>query len=350
MDLQSANFWRVQLLRAAAACAPAIRIMEVCGTHTNAIAKNNLRALLPGNVQLISGPGCPICVSGVLFIEKIRSLLRSNVTVAMFGDLLRIPGNQGSLLGEKNLQIVYSPEDALEYARKNPQQEVVFAAVGFAPTLSAASALIMDCVECGVKNFSLLSDFKELTPVLNTLCQQRQLHGLLLPGHVASVVGSNYFKGIPIPGVVAGFEPENILHSIKLLLQAIGQQQTDFLVNDYPSAVRDAGNLAAMQLINECFEISGSIWRGLGFVPGGGWKLRKEYAQFYAEERYDLAGVQASENPACRCGEVLTGLISPRECPLFGKVCTPRNPAGACMSSCEGSCAAEFNYTGGNDL
>lgn len=350
MDLQSAEIWRSLLAQAAEVCASELRIMEVCGTHTNAIAQNNLRSLLPENVQLISGPGCPVCVSGVLFIEKIRSLLRSNITVAMFGDLLRIPGSQGTLMGEKNLKVVYSPEDALEYARQNPEQEVVFAAVGFAPTLSAAAALIMECRACGVENFSLLSDFKELLPVLRMLCAQRGLHGLLLPGHVASITGKNYFRNLPVPGVVAGFEPENILHSLQIILQAVAGSQLDWLVNNYPSAVRENGNTAALKLIEAVFEVSNSVWRGLGEVPGGGWKLRNEYAQFDAEKRYDLTGVQASENPACRCGEVLTGKISPRGCPLFGKVCTPRNPAGACMSSSEGSCAAEFNYAGGSDL
>ena len=348
MDLRSANFWQTALKKAAMPCIPAIRIMEVCGTHTHAIAKNNLRALLPESVKLISGPGCPICVSGVLFIEKIRTLLRNNVTVAMFGDLLRIPGANGSLMGEKNLKLVYSPEDALTYAVENPDKEVVFAAVGFAPTLSAAAALITGCVEKKVKNFTLLSDFKEITPVLTELSKTQQLSGLLLPGHVASVVGCNYFKNLHIPAVVAGFEAENILHAIKLILDAIARNDQDYLFNDYTSAVRDNGNTFALKLIDQYFELSSSTWRGLGDIANAGWKLKDAYADFDAEKRFDLSKVEGKENPACRCGEVLTGVIEPKECPLFGKVCTPDSPAGACMSSSEGACAAIYQYQGGN--
>ena len=347
MDLRSANFWRTALAEAAACCDPAIRIMEVCGTHTHAIAKNNLRELLPENVKLISGPGCPICVSGVLFIEKIRTLLRSGATVAMFGDLLRIPGVNGSLMGEKNLKLVYSPEDALAFALDNPDKETVFAAVGFAPTLSAAAALMQGCTESKVKNFSLLADFKEITPVLTKLCRTRQLSGLILPGHVASVTGCNYFKNLHIPAVVTGFEPENILHAIKLILEAAAAKDNDFLFNDYPSAVRDNGNTFALQLIDEYFEKSASVWRGLGEIPESGWTLKNAYAEFDAEKRFDLSQVKGRENPACRCGEVLTGLIDPQDCPLFGKVCVPDNPVGACMSSSEGACSAAYHYQKG---
>ncbi len=349
MDLQSANFWRSSLAGAAAACAPAIRIMEVCGTHTNAIAQHSLRSLLPANVKLISGPGCPICVSGVLFIEKIRALLHKNITVAMFGDLLRIPGSNGSLMGEKNLKIVYSPEDALQFAQANLQAEVVFAAVGFAPTLSAAAALMMGCSGSGIKNFSLLSDFKELSPVMDKLTSSGNIDAFLLPGHVASVVGCDYFKDLDVPAAVAGFEPENILHTIKMLLDAVKSGNRNFLYNNYPQAVRQQGNTFALQLIERFFERSNSVWRGLGEVPGGGWTLKKEFAVFDAGKRYDLSQVTAEENPACCCGKVLTGMIEPPQCPLFGKLCTPSNPVGACMSSSEGACAAFYNF-GGADL
>ncbi|MBO5722574.1 MAG: hydrogenase formation protein HypD, partial [Lentisphaeria bacterium] len=221
MDLQSANFWSRALAGASAACGPAIRIMEVCGSHTHAIARNSLRELLPSTVKLLSGPGCPICVSGALFIEKIRALLQKKTIVTLFGDLLRIPGSRGTLPAAKNLQVVYSPEDALDIAQKNPDKEVIFAAVGFAPTLAAAAALLQGTTESGIKNFSLLTDFKELTPVLHILCSKRTLSGLLLPGHVASITGTNSFKNLPVPAVISGFEPENILHSIQLLLQAV---------------------------------------------------------------------------------------------------------------------------------
>ena len=324
-----------------------LRIMEVCGTHTHEIFRLGIRSLLSRNIELISGPGCPICVSGVLFIEKIRTLLRCGITVAMFGDLLRIPGVNGSLMGEKNLKLVYSPEDALAFAEENPDIETVFAAVGFAPTLSAAAALMQGCAESKVKNFSILSDFKEITPVLTQLCRTQQLSGLILPGHVASVTGSNYFRNLHIPAVVTGFEPENILHAIKLILEAAAAGNNDYLYNDYPSAVRDNGNTFALQLIERYFEKSASVWRGLGEIPESGWVLKNAYAEFDAEKRFDLSQVEGRENPACRCGEVLTGSIEPAGCPLFGKVCVPDNPVGACMSSSEGACAAAYQYQGG---
>ena len=347
MDWQSASFWKHSLTEVAERCNFPVKIMEVCGTHTNAIAQNNLRSLLPETVKLISGPGCPICVSGVLFIEKIRELLKNNISVAMFGDLLRIPGSNGLLPRTDNLKTVYSPEDALDFALTHPEKEVVFAAVGFAPTLSAAAALMSACEEADLKNFSILSDFKELTPVLDKLCASRRLDGLLLPGHVASVTGKNYFSNISVPGVVAGFTPENILHSIKMLLDAIANDNKKFLYNNYPEAVRENGNPVAWNLINCYFENTASVWRGLGKVASGGWSLKEQYSCFDAEKRFDLSHVCAEENPACSCGEVLTGLIEPNQCKLFGKVCVPGNPVGACMSSSEGSCAAFYNYCGG---
>ncbi len=346
MDLQSANFWSNALAGASASCGPAIRIMEVCGSHTHAIARNSLRELLPPSVKLLSGPGCPICVSGALFIEKIRTLLQKNTIVTLFGDLLRIPGTRGTLPAAKNLQAVYSPEDALDIALKTPDKEVIFAAVGFAPTLAAASALMQGALESGIKNFSLLADFKELTPVLNILCSKRTLSGLLLPGHVASITGKNSFKNLPVPAVISGFEPENILHSIQILLKATGRNEQNFLCNNYPEAVRDEGNLLALNLIDNFFEPADSVWRGLGNIPSSGWKLKKEFDSFDAETRFDLTRVTAEENSTCCCGKVLTAEIEPAECPLFGKACTPQNPAGACMSSAEGTCAAAYQSGG----
>ena len=347
MNSQSAQFWRRHLEQKVTSCSSPIQLMEVCGTHTHAVARYNLRELLPGNVTLVSGPGCPVCVSGALFIEKIRLLLRQNVTVALFGDLLRIPGSAGTLRGEKNLHIVYSPADALDFALENPQQQVVFAAVGFAPTLGAAAALMADVETKEVRNFSILSDFKEIMPVLHTLCAQSRLSGFLLPGHVASITGVQHFAGLPVPGVVAGFEPENILHALSLLLEAIVSGKNDFLANDYPEAVRDNGNQAALQLIDRFFDFGSGFWRGLGEIPRSRRTLKGEFAYFDAEKRFDLTGAVCTENPLCRCGEVLTGKIPPEKCPLFGKVCTPETPEGACMASPEGSCAAVFQWKGG---
>lgn len=347
MNISTAEYWRKTLADAVKSSTLPIRIMEVCGTHTHTIARNDLRLLLPHGVELISGPGCPICVSGVLFIEKIRSLLRKNITVFVFGDLLRIPGADGlSLMGEKNLKTVYSPADALTFAMENPRQEVIFAAVGFAPTLSAAAALMDSLIHSNIKNFSLLADFKEILPVLHWLCNSRGLSALLLPGHVASVVGSRYFAALPVPGAIAGFTAENILHSIKLLLDAIAEKKKNFLFNNYPEAVRHEGNLLALEFIGKFFELTAGTWRGLGTINNSAWSLKNDYKVFDAAQRYDLTAVTAAENPACRCGEVLTGMIKPQECSLFGKACTPENPVGSCMSSSEGSCSAEYIFGG----
>jgi hydrogenase expression/formation protein HypD len=342
MNSQSAQFWRCHLKKYAS-CSP-VRLMEVCGTHTHAIARYNLRELLPGNVTLVSGPGCPVCVSGALFIEKIRHLLRQDVTVALFGDLLRIPGSSGTLRGEKNFRIVYSPADALTFALENPEKQIVFAAVGFAPTLSAAAALMSEVEERTPDNFSLLSDFKGIMPVLNKLIDDSDIAGFLLPGHVASVTGVNHFAALDRPGVVSGFEAENILHSIALLLEAIFNGKKNHLFNNYPEAVRDGGNPLAEKLISRYFRPAPGFWRGLGEIPGSRMALKEAFARYDAEKRYDLSRVSAAENPECRCGEVLTGKCLPENCPLFGTVCTPENPAGACMASAEGSCAAAFQW------
>ena len=344
MDLKSANFWRDALAAATVSCNVQLRIMEVCGTHTHAIARYNLRALLPENVALISGPGCPVCVSGAGFIERIRFLLRQGITVAVFGDLLRIPGTEGTLAGEKNLKVVYSPADALAFALANPQLKVVFAAVGFAPTLGAAAALMAEVEEKNCKNFSLLSDFKEIRPVLSSLCANCRLSALLLPGHVASVTGAEHFADLPVPGVVSGFEPENILHSLLLLLQAVMEGRKNHLVNNYPQAVSHSGSKGALELIERYFSLSPGIWRGLGVIPGSGRVLKEEFAHWDASKLYALDSIQVKENPSCRCGEVISGNATPESCPLFGKGCTPENPAGACMASAEGSCAAAFIY------
>lgn len=345
MEMRAANFWRDCLAQAAkAARTREIRLMEVCGTHTHAIAEYGLRKLLPDNVKLISGPGCPVCVSGAGFIEKIRFLSRQGVTVALFGDLLRIPGAAGTLRGEAKLRIVYSPDDALDYAAAYPDTEMVFAAVGFEPTLSAGAALLARMEELDLPNFTLLSDFKRLRPVLDELSASRGLDGFVLPGHVASIVGETGFSGLDTPGVIAGFAPEAILHSIKLLLDAIARGDRHYRYNNYPEAVRRDGNPAARALIDHYFEPGISVWRGLGPIAGAGWKLRGPFARFDAARRYELPETAFPETPGCRCGEVLTGAIAPEGCALFGNACTPDDPAGACMSSLEGACAAAWNF------
>ena len=340
-----AQMWRDALLAAHRSSArPEITLMEVCGTHTHAIAEHALRKLLPAGVRLISGPGCPVCVSGASWIETVRHLCRRDVTVALFGDLLRIPGDGRTLRGERNLLTVYSPEDALELALAEPGREVVFAAVGFEPTLSAAAALLARLEACRAPNFTLLADFKRLRPVLDMLSASGRIDGFLLPGPVASIVGKNGFAGLGTPGVIAGFRPENILRGIELLLAAAARGDRDYLFNNYPEAVRDAGNRTALELARRYFEPGDSVWRGLGAVAGGGWKLRAEWRNFDAAERFALPEISVPEPAGCSCGAVLTGRIAPGDCPLFGGSCTPEHPVGACMASVEGACAAAWRF------
>ncbi len=339
------SFWSGALCAAAIRLGRPVRLMEVCGSHSFAAAKFGLRSLLPESVRLLSGPGCPVCVSGPGFIDRAIALCRRNVRVAVFGDLLRIPGSEGTLQGEAGLMVIYSPEEALDYAAAHPAHEVVLAAVGFEPTLSAGAAILELAAERNVANFSLLCDFKRIRPVLDLLAADSgtRLDGFLLPGHVASVIGEAGFAGLALPGVISGFSAENMLHSILLLLQSV-ETGGAAVINNYPEVVAASGNRAALDLIERCFEPGASEWRGIGGVPGGGWLIRPEFARFDAAKRFDLPLPAAREPAGCRCGDVLRGALTPEKCPLFGRGCTPARPVGACMVSGEGACAAAYRY------
>lgn len=323
-----------------------VRLMEVCGSHSFAVAKAGIRNLLPSSVQLLSGPGCPVCVSGEDFISQSIRLVRSGVRVAVFGDLMRVPSPLGTLGGEKGLLVIYSPEEVLQYAENHPDEEIVFAAVGFEPTLSAAAVLLETVKQKKLQNFSMLCDFKNVRPVLDYLCQDKEtaLDGFLLPGHVAAVTGSDIFNGLPIPGVISGFSPENILSSLALLLKEIAEGRKT-VINNYPSSVIPAGNVEALKMISTVFESVDGEWRGLGNVPGGNWKIRNEYSVFDAMKRFSVLQepLPPHQDRGCRCGDVLKGRITPPECPLYGKVCTSSHPVGACMVSEEGACAAYWH-------
>ena len=322
-----------------------VRLMEVCGSHSFAIAKAGIRSLLPPSVRLLSGPGCPVCVSGEDFISRAVLLARSGCRVAVFGDLMRIPSPAGTLGEEKGLLVIYSPEEAVAYSEAHPEEEVVFCAVGFAPTLCAAAALLESAKQKRLNRFSMLSDFKNIRPVLDMLCRdpETSIDGFLLPGHVASVVGAEAFRGLPVPGVISGFSPENIISSIALLLKEIADGSGE-VVNNYRSAVRREGNPEALSMISSVFEPADGVWRGIGQVPGGNWKIRADFREFDAMERFPiLRDKLPAGKSGCRCGDVLKGKIAPEECRLYGKICTPDHPAGACMVSLEGACAASWH-------
>ena len=337
-----------------------VTLMEVCGTHTMAIGKSGIRDLLPPQVRLLSGPGCPVCVTPAGKIDQILRLAQEpEVIVATYGDMIRVPGSgRGNTLasrrtGGAQIAIVYSAMDALELAEKHPDKEIVFPAVGFETTAPGTAAAVRAAREKAIGNLTVLPLLKTVEPALRKLLQAPDfpVQGFLCPGHVAVVTGERGFRFLPeeygIPAVISGFEPEDILVSVWRLLRQIKNRQA-VLENEYSRAVAPEGNPLALQTMREVFSVRDDCWRGIGPVPGGGMTLRDEYASFNAEERFadvlkDIPDA-GEEVPGCRCGEILQGRAEPHDCPLFGRVCTPEDPAGPCMVSSEGTCAAAWKY------
>lgn len=330
-----------------------VKLMEVCGSHTMAIAKFGIKQMLPENVELISGPGCPVCVTPNSMIDKMIAL--SNVpdlTITTFGDMMRVPGSSTSLLEQKakgaKIEIVYSPLDALDLAQ-NTDDDVVFLGVGFETTAPTVAATIVRAKKLGVQNFGVLCAHKNMPGALEMIANDANVavDGLILPGHVSTITGLAPYQFLAnkyqIPGVVAGFEAPDIMLAIKMLLAQINSGVAK-IENAYKRGVRNAGNQTALDLINEVFETCTSNWRGLGDIENSGYKIRKEYRDFDADYKYHLDVETTVENSSCKCGDVLRGIISPKECPLFGKACNPQHPIGPCMVSTEGSCSAAFKF------
>lgn len=333
-----------------------VRLMEVCGTHTMAIAKSGIRSMLPQNVKLLSGPGCPVCVTPGAVIDAVLELsMRPGVTVATYGDMVRVPGStpgdnlaRRRALGAK-VEVVYSPVDAVEMAAARPGEEIVFLGVGFETTAPGTAAAVLTAQEKGVKNFSLFSMLKTVEPALRALIASEgfNVQGFLCPGHVATIIGEEGFAFLPrdygLPAVISGFEPEDILASVYLLARQLAEGKPQ-VQNEYRRAVAPNGNPLARAVMDKCFEARRDLWRGLGAIEASGLTLREEFSSFDAEKRFGVV-YGAEERPtACRCGEVITGRLSPAECPLFAKRCTPEDPVGPCMVSSEGACAAYYKY------
>lgn len=318
-----------------------VNIMEVCGTHTATAAKGGIRSLLPENIRLISGPGCPVCLAASAYIDRLAALANEGCVIASFGDLLKVRGTAGSLLDAKangaSVEMVYSPLDALSIAQAHPGRTVVMAAVGFETTAPAYALLLKTAAERGVKNIKLLTALKRLIPALEALCTESVVDAFIAPGHVAAIIGSDCFRPLAQrfgkPFVVAGFTPENMLAAICLLVKHAG---TSFTANLYGEVVRPEGNEKALEVLGEYFEPDEAYWRGLSVISDSGLYLKDAYNEFDAGSRglYDAGG----DKSGCRCGEVLTGRMRPHECPLFGKGCTPENAFGPCMVSAEGAC------------
>ena len=331
-----------------------LRIMEVCGSHTMAIFRNGIRSILPEGFELISGPGCPVCVTSAPHMDAFIGMADlPGVRVAIFGDLFRVPGTSGSLAEASSrgakVDIVYSPMDALELAVQHPDEDVVFLGVGFETTTPGIAATIMAARVRKINNFTVFSTQKTMPPPLIALLDDPELkiNGLLCPGHVSSIIGAGAYQPLVekynLACVVAGFETTDLLNGLILLARQIGKGKVA-VENTYPRAVSWEGNPRAQKMVYEIFEPADMEWRGLGVIPESGLKIRDEFGEFDAEKRFDITLPEAEEAKGCMCGDILKGKGIPPDCPLFDTRCTPANPIGPCMVSSEGTCAAYHKY------
>mgnify|MGYP006283283133 FL=1 len=329
------------------------RFMEVCGSHTHAVRRHGLMSLLPAGIRLLSGPGCPVCVSDQSFIDNIIYLAeKKNITITIFGDLERVPGSERSLAecreAGTDIRIVYSPLEALDIASKNPKREVVFPAIGFETTAPATAITLQNALKADIRNFSVLSAHKIMPPAMHAVIEDGiQIHGYLCPGHVSSITGSKIYTVFPekyhVATVVAGFEPLDILQSILMLIRQVNHRNFRTEIQ-YKRAVSIDGNKIAQDVINDVFEKHDDIWRGFGVLSESGLKPRAKYAGWNAEQRFDFPENTVIPNPVCICGEILKGRKEPENCELFGTSCNPQHPVGACMVSPEGCCNAHYKY------
>ncbi|MBU2497875.1 MAG: hydrogenase formation protein HypD [Proteobacteria bacterium] len=331
-----------------------ICLMEVCGTHTMAIFRNGIREILPATISLLSGPGCPVCVTSQTEIDTFIELSKiEDVIVTTFGDLMRVPGRDSSLQRERangrDIRVVYSTSGALEIAGKNPDKKVIFLGVGFETTAPTVAASIISAREMGVHNFSVFCAHKLIPPALEALLgtEGLKIDGLILPGHVSVIIGMKAYipmiEQYRLPCAIAGFEPVDILQAISFLVELIEAEEAR-LENCYQRAVTLDGNPKAKQMMGEVFETVDATWRGLGEIPGSGLRIRTGYDSFDAQNIFDIFPPFSEEPRGCACGEILTGLKTPPECPLYKETCSPLNPVGPCMVSSEGTCAAYYRY------
>ncbi len=331
-----------------------IRLMEVCGTHTMSIFRNGIRSVLPETVTLLSGPGCPVCVTDQSEIDAfIRIAGIENMIVTTFGDLMRVPGTGSSLEKERaqgrDIRMVYSTMDALQIAQKHPEKKVVFLGVGFETTAPTVAAAVLSAKEMNLDNFLVFSAHKKVIPALYALGKMEQIRvdGFLLPGHVSVIIGTDaylpFFETHRIPCVIAGFEPADILQAVFRLISQI-ETDSPALENAYPRAVTSQGNTKALEIMDRVFAPADAIWRGMGMIPQSGMKFRSEFEHFDAQKVLNIEMKPAAEPKGCACGLVITGQVIPPDCPLYKRKCTPMNPVGPCMVSSEGTCAAYYRY------
>jgi len=315
-----------------------IQLMHVCGTHEAAIVKHGIRALLPENLNVIMGPGCPVCITPPSEIDAAMKLAEEGVTITTFGDLLKVPGSNGSLASTGKAKIVQSVSKAVEIAK---HEETVFMAVGFETTAPTTASTIL---QCPPDNFSMLCSHRLIPPAIEWLLEQGEakLDGLLLPGHVSTIIGVKPYEVFPVPQVVAGFEPLDVLYGLYMLVKQIVEGRA-VVENAYPRAVRYDGNVKALKTMNDVFDPVDAVWRGFPVIPKSGLMLKDEYQQYDAVKKYGIKMKEGKPAKGCRCDELLRGLATPTDCPLFGRKCLPTNPIGPCMVSREGMCKIWFD-------
>ena len=330
---------------------PDFRIMEVCGTHTHEIFRQGIRRILSPKISLISGPGCPVCVTPVSFIdEAVYLALEKGCTITTFGDLVRVPGSKMSLAGARakgaKIKVVYAPFDAVKIAQDNPEEQVVFLSVGFETTTPSDVIAVKKAMGAGLKNFSILTANKTMPGAYEAM--GKSCDAFLYPGHVHAITGTQICKDMcekGVSGVIAGFTGSELLTALAVAVKKFGEGKP-FFVNCYPRVVKDEGSPSAVAMVDKFMEPCDAEWRGIGTIPMSGMQLRDEFAEFDARKKYDVPQIKPEYKTACRCGDVLQGKITPNQCPLFGKACNPDHPVGACMVSDEGACSAFYMYGG----
>lgn len=329
-------------------------LMEVCGGQTHSIIRNGIDQILPDKIELIHGPGCPVCVTPLEMIDKALAIASDpNVIFCSYGDMLRVPGSKDDLFKVKaaggDVRVVYSPLDAVTIAKQNPDREVVFFAIGFETTAPANAMAVKVAKDQGIANFSALVSHVLVPPAIEAIMNSpaNRVNAFLAAGHVCCVTGFSEYPPLcqryNIPIVVTGFEPLDLLDGIRRAVVQL-ESGSASVENAYPRVVSEQGNVAAQAVLDEVFEVTDRGWRGIGIIPNSGWRLSEAYRDFDAELKFTVSDISANESSLCRAGDVLTGLIKPNQCAAFGKECTPRNPLGATMVSSEGACAAYYNY------
>lgn len=329
-------------------------IMEICGGQTHGLVKNGILELLPDDIRMIHGPGCPVCVTPLHLIDKAIELLNQGVIVCSFGDMIRVPGSRQSLLEAKakggDLRILYSPLEAVNIARNNPDKEVVFFAVGFETTAPANALSVLHAEKEGLKNYSILVSHVLVPPAMEAILDDEfsSIDAFLGAGHVCAIMGYKEYHALSekykIPIIITGFEPLDLVQGIQMAVDQL-ENGIHKVANQYARVVKEEGNANAIEIIRQVFEVSDREWRGIGMIPRSGYRLTKEFVAFDAESKFGIQGMKVDEHPNCMAGEILKGIKKPIHCPEFGKACSPANPLGAPMVSSEGACSAYYNFS-----